>query len=259
MKKWKKKLRDERGAALVLESAILYPIVFMCIFFLIYMGLYVLQQSALDAYAQKIAILGAREVAYPGYLQLSSEDIYGNGAVEADLGELTTTDEGDKKLHSVSVFCTFDTGDVKTDAYRYWRLTKKTDKRGPMSVNAQQKLVDILEGEDGLVAKYGFFGGKNVKATVECQNYVISQTVTVTITQDLMDLGVLGFFGIEAPQAKAVAKATVGDSDELIRNTDFVLQVVDSLAAKLGINVDSMKSSVTKALQKVGLLDESED
>lgn len=257
MIKWRK-LKDERGAAEAVETAFMYPVVFMIIFFLFYVGFYILQQSMLDSYAQKVATIAAREIAYPGYLNLSGADSYKNGAVELNMSvrEVTEADGSTLTIAPRAVSCSFDTDTVKADAYRYWRVS--SGGRGPLSSTAQASLVGILTDENGLVTKYGFLGGESTEATVTCDNYVISQTVTVEIVQDLMDFGVLEFFNIDTPQAGAIAKATVGDSDEMIRNTDFVIQVVETLANKLGLDVDHMKSTVHEALVKVGILDEDE-
>ena len=71
----------------MVEAAIIYPIVFLCLFFLIYMGLYILQYMSVSAYAQKVALLASREIAYPGYIDMVDKDRkkYSNAALEADL------------------------------------------------------------------------------------------------------------------------------------------------------------------------------
>lgn len=50
-----------------------------------------------------------------------------------------------------------------------------------------------------------------------------------------------------------MASATVADSDELVRNADFVVDTIDSLGKKFGIDIADMRSKVESALAKIGL------
>lgn len=249
MRKIRKWLRNEDGASTLIEATIIYPIVFMSLFLLVYAGLYILQTMTLSSYAQKVAMLAAREVAYPGYLKLSDTNVYKSAAVEADYGEdfriLNTTISGAK----VKIKCTFDTGSVKTDAYRYW-------KSDPLSDSAKETLCGILVGDGrtkGLATSQTLIGTGAVNARVTCDNNIVSQNVEVTLEQELVDFSVLHYFGLEVPKAKAVAKATVSDSDELVRNTDFIVDTLEVLADKLGIDVSKIRDTIDGALEKIGL------
>ena len=253
----KRYLKDESGETQFIEAAIIYPVVFMCIIFLIYMGLYILQSMILNSYAQKIAVLAAREVAYPGYLDLADDSIYRSSAVDADFGEDIVISADQRILNptgqelrisraKIKIKCTFDTKEVKTQAYRYW-------KSDPLSDSAKGKLIGIMTGNNGIVTSQSILGTGQASANIHCENNVISQMVTVSVEQELIDFGVLRYFGIDTPKAKATASATVSDSDELVRNTDFVIYAVDSLAQKLGININELREKVENALEKVGL------
>ena len=259
MKKALRYLKRENGSALFIEAAIIYPIVFMCIVFLIYIGMYILQTVTLTAYAQKVAVLAAREVAYPGYLKLVDSSVYNTSAVEADFGddiqlpgiELPGLNGQNITISraKIKIKCTFNTDEVEAKAYRYWSLD-------PLNEDARQVLKNILigaDGQGGIVGNQSVFGTGRAEAEITCSNYVISQTTTVTLTQEIIDIGALSYFGIESPKARAIASATVSDSDELVRNTDFVIDVIDTLADKLGIDLDKMKETVNGALEKIGL------
>lgn len=239
--KIKGKIKSENGAVQVIEATFLYPIAFMCIFFLLYVGLYMLQSITINSYAQKVALLAAREVSYPGYLQLTKDtSVYKTAAVEADYGG-----SGIKNDKGAIVKCTFKTDEVKTDAYRYWSSN-------PLSKDAKDALEDILNGSgSGLVQNYSILSAGKADVKVSCKNNIIAQTTYVDIEQELMGVGLLSYFGIDAPTVKAHAAATVSDSDEFIRNTDFVVDVSKSLAEKLGINFDKMKESITKAKETI--------
>ena len=81
-------LKDESAAELI-EAAIIYPVVILFLFFLIYIGLYIMQNMTVAAYSEKVAMLAAREVAHPGYLDMfvGGSDVFSNSAVEGDYGE----------------------------------------------------------------------------------------------------------------------------------------------------------------------------
>lgn len=250
-------IKDENGAALFIEAAVIYPIVFMCIFFLIYIGLYILQSMMLNSYAQKIAVLASREVAYPGYMDLADDGVYKTGAVDADFGDDIVIDADNMfnvtgeeiriNRAQIRLKCTFDTKEVKTQAYRYWSSD-------PLSKSAKEKLVGMLVGDSGILASQSVLGTGTANVVIECDNNIISQIVTVSIEQDLIDFGVMGYFGIETPKAAVKASATVSDSDELVRNADFVVDVMEALAAKLGINIEDMREKIDGALKKIGLI-----
>ena len=243
--KLKQLIKSENGAAQMVEAAIIYPIVFLCFFFIIYVGLFILQTMTVGACANKVALLAAREVAYPGYLDLivTGDSAYETGTVDADLGNA--------RDQAGTIQCHFETERQKIKPYRYWDLGEG----GPLDDEARNRLKAILESDGKLVIAQSLIGDKNVNAKIDCKNNVISQTIVVEITQDLANFGILDYFGIETPKLKVSSTASVNDQDEFVRNTDFVIRTMEKLAKKLGINVDKMKESVTSALKKVGIID----
>ena len=238
MNKIKKLIKNEDGAAQLIEASVIYPIVFMCLFVLVYIGLYILQTITINTCAQKIALIASREVAYPGYINLINSDVYKTGTVEADFG---STQSGS----TPHITCNFDAGEVKVRAYRYWSSD-------PLGSNSE-KFESILTSDTGLVAALSLIGVGDVHADVSCENNIISQNINVEVRQELVSFAPLGFFGIEKPELVVNAVATVGDTDELIRNTDFIQEVVDNLAKKLGIDVNKMKESIKSAMDKLKL------
>lgn len=69
-----------------------------------------------------------------------------------------------------------------------------------------------------------------------------------------MKFQLLQFFGIENPTVKGVAKATVSDTDELVRTTDFAVDAIEVLANHLGIDTKKVKDTVNQCLGKLGLV-----
>ena len=246
MKQIKNFLKEEKAAAQMVEAAIIYPIVFLIIFLMIYIGLYILQAITIGTYAQKFAILASREISQPGYSTLLSMDKYSNSAVEMDTADaIIGTDSDGKKSSAVNVD---ELSKKITDfsvLYRYW--SKDPMKTGKESYeNALKKMVE----ENSIIVPQNN-GVLNV--TIECDNNIISQFVTVKVEQELMHFAVLDFFGVKSPTVSATAVATVSDTDELIRTTDFAADCITALASKLGIDIGKARETVDSAFTKLGI------
>ena len=63
----REKWNSESGSAQIIEMTLIFPIVLFVLGFLIYVGSYVLQSTAMYTEAQKIAVIAAREGQMPGY------------------------------------------------------------------------------------------------------------------------------------------------------------------------------------------------
>ncbi len=241
MRKLRKCLKEENGAAMLIEAVVIYPIVFLAIFFLIYVGLFILQYMSVSAYAQKVALLASREVAFPGYISLVSEDVYTTAAVEADLG---TDSDGDQATSFKGmVKMNFDPKNAQVNAYRYWG--------DPLSSESKTVLVNILKE---MVDKNSLIGAEGeVTASVEAENYFVTQYVKVSVSQPLAGFAVLDFFGIEQPTVSATVQASVNDTDELVRNVDFAADAIKAIAKKLGIDAGSIKKKFKDAKSFLGL------
>lgn len=238
MKKIYDFLKDESGVAELMEAAIIYPFVFICLFILIYMGLFILHSFTAASYAEKLALLASREIAYPGYIEMvagksSQYAAYSNSSVELD-----------KSLTTIQI--NTDPRAVETRAYRYWSRSDKL-----VTEDARKELSTIMTNmmNNGAILRTNGI----VNVDFDSSNYFIVQYVTVEVTQPLMRFPLLSAFGITTPTVKASATAAVNDTDEFIRNVDFVMDALENLADKLGIDVRSIKQKIQEAKEKIGL------
>lgn len=222
-----KKISDEKGAAQLIEAAIIYPVVFMIIFFLIYLGLYVLQIITIDTYAQKIAVITAKEIAHPGYISQVGSDSIDDVSAELSDTSINIPDNTNMKL------------------YRYIFGNLIDDEQKKTLENTLEKLVSV----SSIIGS----GEENIQTSIECKNYFFVQDVKVTVKQKLPSFVVLEFFGIESPEISTTAVATVNDTDEFIRNVDFVYNVVNTIADKLGIDIKNIRNNINSALKKIGI------
>ncbi len=242
MKRIRKFLKSEDGAYQMIEAVLIYPIVFLIIFVLIFIGIYILQLMTMSAYAQKIAMLAAREVSCPGYHDVLNQERYTTTAVEADFG---TTEEG-KSPFEGKVNIDNKVENVQLRAYRYWSSSPlNSDEKG-----YYEGVLETLVKNNSLI---NASKAKKVDATIECKNYVISQFITVTVEQELMDIELLEYFGVESPKLSVKAVSTVSDADELVRTTDFAADAIEAIAQKFGIDTNKIKSTVQGGMEKLGL------
>lgn len=238
MKKLKKFMRNDRGAVQMIEAAILYPIVFMLIIVLIYIGLYIFQSMSVGAYAQKAAILAAREVAHPMYINEIDNDVFNTVAVEGDLGDGTSFN-GSGKLHIETKAKNI----KKTRAYRYWSSDPISSYKDPYEAILKE-----------MIASGSILGTKgDVTVEIKGENKIIVQYITVTVKQPVLDFPFLDFFNIKTPTVSASALTTVNDIDELVRNTDFAADTISTLARKLGIDVDKIGEKFKTIKSDLGL------
>lgn len=224
-------MKDERGVAELIEAAIIYPIVFLFLIFLIYIGLYIMQNMTVASYTEKIAMLAAREVACPGYIDMFASDAFSTSAVE-----------GDTSNGPLSVSVQVDATQVDVKAYRYWTANPLADK-----ADTFQNILTKMVKENSIL------GAGNVTAEVSCSNYVLTQYVDVSVSQELMHFAVLDFFGIESPEISYTAKASVSDTDEFIRNVDLASDALEAIAEKCGLDITKVKEKVVEIKKQFGL------
>lgn len=258
MKKRFRFLHREDGAELI-EAALLYPFVLLVLGGLIYTGLFILQYITVGAYAQKVALLAAREVAYPGYIKLISADALTTSAVEIQLKDYTKAASSDKN-NANGMVISFPTAAyaVNARAYRYWQSDPLQPNFKAKNTNIQSRKYDsasILEKIlRDMVQKNGMLLGKTApEVHVTCQNYIVAQYVTVTIDQDLMNNQLLRALGVEQPSVHVSATAAANDTDEFVRNTDFVCDALEMIAKKLHIDVDAIRDKVDSVKETLGL------
>ncbi len=245
---WRSLKRNEDGAAELVEAAIIYPVVFLALFVLIYVGLYIMQSMTIVSYTQKIATLAARDVACVGYIKTDEDDA--DGVIYSSRFSQNTTEgqfkitEGSGNANSLDgVNITFMPKEVNVRAYRYWG--------NPLEDSVKACCEDMLKqlaNQNSIIC-----ASDDLDVTVTCENVFITQYVNAKIEQDLASFAVLEYFGIDTPSVAATAKVSVSDTDELVRNTDFVIDTLTTVAKKFGVNVDSVKETIVKAKKKLNL------
>ena len=181
-----RKLNKEDGAVSIIEATFVFPIMFIILFFLIYMGNAFYIKAQIESIAEKYAIEGSNHCADPilksvesgGFPSVGSIDIQpyryifgGMGNVEGDIeGKISNDIEGSSTSFFTNMKPSIDTNDAKFN------------------------------------------------------NYVVYSTFSVDIVCNVRFP--IKFFGGEAPSLLTVRSHTVvpiNDTAEFIRNTDMVI------------------------------------
>lgn len=260
----KRRLRFPHGdnGAETIEAALIYPFVLLIVCSLIYLGLFILQYMTVNAYAQKIALLAAREVAYPGYISLVSGDAIENSAVEIALDDYSKAASGDSDAANGCVI-NFPTKayEVHARAYRYWSKdpleSKFKEQNASAGSSGQYDAKGTLEGilknmiDDASFLKSKSDNGADVKIT--CKNDFIAQYVYVDVTQEVINMDFVESLGWKKPAVHVHAMASVNDTDEFIRNTNFVCDCMTMIAKKLGIDVNAIRDKVNNVKETLHL------
>lgn len=208
-----KRLRKETGAVQIVEAAFVFPIMFIVLFFLIYMGNVFFIKARVDAIVVEKAISGANYCADP-----LLETIKQTGNVPA----LST---------------------AKFQPYRYL-----FGGMGEIEAKIAQEVVDEMATKS-----FAFFKGMEPKLLTpkadiaKHHNYVVYSTFSVEIKYTITFP--IRFFGSSEPiilTISSMADTPVVDAPEFIRNTDMVIDIFHG--TKIGQAVSDVFSKMNEFL-----------
>lgn len=179
------KLKDERGA-LIVEASIVFPVMFLVIFFMIFAGNAYLQKCRVEAIINQYAIDGAAYCADPQLQQVEGGSI--------------------PSLDSLEVY-----------PYRFFSSTGVGDVEGEMETLIEEKISNMSSGL--------FSGMKPTNLTVQA-NYssgILYATFTVDASYKIkIPVRLLGAEENIHLNVTTHVEMPVSDSTELIRNIDMI-------------------------------------
>ncbi len=197
IEKIKKKLSDENAAVQIVEASFVFPIMFIILFFLIYMGNAFYLKSQVEAITEKYAIEGASYCADP----------------------LLATMKEQGKVPSLK--------DLKTKPYRYifGGMSEIEDKiQGEIQNELDNNITSFFKNMNptfSVGAKPASFDNKIFYSTFSVQ---IDYSITMPIR----------YLGAESPPILTIssrAEVPVNDTAEFIRNTDMVIDLFSGTKA----------------------------
>ena len=209
----------KNAGSITVEASIIIPVIVLCIAAVVYMGLLLQQKAAIQSAAESAAEAGALAWA-------SGTDVPGAGK---------PTDE-----------------DIKEPGL-YRRL---------FDSEKEKRLGDIEEYVLELAGRNELIKPIDTSVTAELKNYVVYKKLVVSVSKSYKNpLG--GLFGLlgksKTIDISAVAVSTVEEPAELIRTTDFILDIekklenkfpeIKDLADKTRSTMNEMKDKLSKFLE----------
>ena len=215
-------LRSEKGAALVLEATIVYPITLVVVFFMFIWGLTYIQKAYLNHCSYQMATYVSKCILYPGYQHLE-EPFY-------------ESSDDTKQMDRVNAAM-----DVH-NPYRYFNpvdtgIKEIIDNSADVMVNQYLPTKGYLKAVSGTVPlPDGFSAMTHTEGDgYTCGVRATTNTVTVFLGQRYVFSDLFRMIGMGGRNYNITAfnSAFVSDSVELVRITDMVGEMVAKLDAEV--------------------------
>lgn len=216
----------------IVEATFIFPIVFFCMFFLIYIGMYILQSVLIYTQTQKVASIVSKSMAVTGYEKV--------GKHTADNVNFDFKDNKYFTQDSVNTIY-----DEKAKLYRYFY---------PDPIAGNSDIESINSSLTSLIDNLSIISGGGVTCDINAKNYFINQTVSVTIKREGAIPEVFSYIGMDGVSSDITVTATAASCDgaEFVRNTDMVYDFVTFLSDRLHISdkISYLKEKVQGAFKK---------
>lgn len=216
----------------IVEATFIFPIVFFCMFFLIYIGMYILQSVLIYTQTQKVASIVSKSMAVTGYEKV--------GKHTADNVNFDFKDNKYFTQDSVNTIY-----DEKAKLYRYFY---------PDPIAGNSDIESINSSLTSLIDNLSIISGGGVTCDINAKNYFINQTVSVTIKREGAIPEVFSYIGMDGVSSDITVTATAASCDgaEFVRNTDMVYDFVTFLSDRLHISdkISYLKEKVQGVFQE---------
>lgn len=229
---------SENGSANLIEATIIFPIVFMCLMFLILSGFTFVQKATLQSVSDRLSSYIAKCISYPGYSEII-DPFY-------EEAKNTATTERIRKAMSHS------------DPYRYVAgiIGLNSDVK-EISQNAKKKMLDdylvsvsFLKPTSNKVDYPDELSSLNpeVKNGYVCAIQANTSAITVYLGQNFIFGGMFSMIGLNGAKQMIYGKSTANvlDVPEMVRLVDFAFDAAENIAGKLGLDVGKIKEFIKK-------------
>lgn len=202
--KIKEKLKSENGAVQIIEATFVFPIMFIILFFLIYMGNAFFVKAQIQSVVAKNAVIGASYCADP-MLQTIKED----GSIPA-------------------------LKEVNLDPYRYFGDMEGVENEisGKVKEKIENSSISFFKNMDPVVKP-------SKDKIAQYHNYILYSSFSVGVECKVKFP--IKFLGQDSPyilNIKSFSEVAVDDTGEFIRNTDMVIDYFED--SKLGKGIKSV-------------------
>ena len=203
----KRLMREDRGAATIVEYSIVLPICLFIILFIFMSGFFLHQAAVLDAAAERGIII--------------AQKIYSDPNAEKIINFTATTKGttvGYRQKNS-----TINTSNFSSDPYRYWSNQYKSDS---IKTNIEKKVKAVIDSSQLLISKR--FMGKP-KVTYNGVSGIFFKHASVEVTQKFsLFPGLANLFDLNPTVTlRGYASMKIDSQTEFVRNVDFVCDMLD--------------------------------
>lgn len=212
------------SGSVILEYTIVFPLVLLVIFALFYMGFVMHQRAVLDGAVGRGIITASRMISDPQYATIT-------GGV---------TGQGDQL-------------DFSSDSYNFTTEFDIQPYRYIMNFNSATGK-NAVENQVMNIVKANSIWGNPSAVSIEYQykNYVLYQEVQISAEQRYPLPGLFGLIGLDDEMVlESAAVQAVTDPDELIRNVDFSIEIIDTVLEKTGITDDGIRGEMQKVVKTI--------
>lgn len=204
--KIKEKLKSENGAVQIVEATFVFPIMFIILFFLIYMGNAFFVKAQIQSIVAKNAVIGASYCADPMLQTIKKE------------GGIPTVE------------------DVNLDPYRYFSDMGGVEDEisGKVKKEIENSSISFFKNMDPVVKT-----SENENKIAKYHNYILYSSFSVGVECKVKFP--IKFLGQDSPyilNIKSFSEVAVDDTGEFIRNTDMVIDYFED--SKLGKGIKSV-------------------
>lgn len=225
MERTEERIRDEQGAAQLVENIIVLPVVFAVILFIIYLGQMQYQKALISSVAERAAIWVEQASADYQYKNLASFDLT-NGASDIEFPDVTSLNQDVNRQpyrYVAGIFMNNDYSEIETYISSYIE-SKQIFPMGDISVEIKEK---------GSLYK----------------------KVYITIEQDLIANEIIP--GLNLPTVYHYSYTAMGNivqPSEMIRNTDFVYELVEPYISMAQQELSEVVKKINTVLDKINMI-----
>lgn len=230
-----KRCKDDKGVMVMVEATIYLPITIMIVVFVIYYGLFQLQQQALLHQVQRVGLQAGKEIAYPGYRAFGSNI---SNKVDFDWG-----DEQTPSAETIENYYKYSHNSLSV-------LYRELNFFGRSWVSDS----DINNYLTSLSNKVKIFTVGNIATEAHIHKGVLVDSVNVKVVYSFPTPGALRYFGVdETMELGSAAFSAALNPTDFARNTDLAVDAVNAAAEMLGFS-EGFQSIVDKAKKLIGYL-----
>ncbi|MGN0358761.1 MAG: hypothetical protein ACI4E0_13295 [Blautia sp.] len=226
------KYREREKGAVMLEAVIFFPTIMCMVVFLLYFGMFLLQESAMNYELQRFTIYAAKNTANPGYKSFPVSS--GNDVEFNFLGDAPS----DSQVNSYYQAYHGHIGDLYRGISSIFRSSDGS--------NYQETLRQMAN--NGLLFRF------TINPSVEVDKNLFGTTIVAKIEYSTPAPGVMKYLGLtdEVTIRSASSCYAVNPSD-FIRNTDLAVDLVEFAAEKLGFS-DNLNTIISKAKEIINTI-----